>query len=54
MFDENGNLVLPRDIVKEWEAEKNIIVCPHCGYHYVSHAIYKIRHVCPKCREVFK
>lgn len=54
MFDENGNLVLPRDVVNVWQEEENIVQCEHCGYRYRSHAIFKVRHICPKCHEVFK
>lgn len=52
IFDDSGMLVLPDSIVDVWRHEENIVRCSHCGYSYRSKAVYKIRHTCPRCKEV--
>jgi predicted Zn-ribbon and HTH transcriptional regulator len=51
-FDDSGMLVLPDDVKEVWKQEEHIVQCSHCGYSYISRAIYKIRHICPRCKEV--
>ena len=52
IFDDSGMLVLPDDVIEVWKEEEHIVKCSHCGYSYRSRAIYKIRHTCPRCKEV--
>ncbi|WMT53538.1 hypothetical protein [Ferroplasma acidiphilum] len=52
IFDDSCMLVLPDDVIEVWKQEEHIVQCSNCGYSYISRAIYKIRHTCPKCKEV--
>ena len=53
-FDDSGMLVLPDDVKEVWKQEEHIVQCSHCGYSYISRAIYKIRHICPFCKALLR
>ncbi|WP_156150314.1 MULTISPECIES: zinc finger domain-containing protein [Acidiplasma] len=54
MFDESGNLILPKDVFKGVKISiERKVVCPNCG-HIIKMRGARHHTICRKCQEVIK